>query len=145
MNGVQNGNKPIFLLLMISVLMVCINCRQEKEGIENVTIYYLPPFTNVITPVSCDYFDKDFSYLKKKVTFSDTSILNNFEKHLINLTISDSSYIIDIRIKCLIKKHNQKMDTICFGEYFGIIYNGILMNNDSSFLNFIKKEIHYNE
>lgn len=145
MIGVQTGIRFIILLFMGTIVLFCINCSSRKEAIEHITINYLPPVTNVITLVSCDYFDKDFSYLKKEVVLDESSFLNNFEKHLINLDDSDSSYIIDVRIKCLIKRDDQNIDTLCFGEYFGIVYNGILMNNNVSFLDFIKNEIHYYE
>lgn len=47
----------------------------------------------------------------------------------------------DARIHFLVHT-GKKVDTICMGEYFGIVVNGVTKEDSDVFLNFIKKEIY---
>jgi hypothetical protein len=74
---------------------------------------------------------------------SDSIFLNIFFNEYNKLKISKEISNIDVRLKIFIHHNNKKVDTLCLGENYGIIKNGIKMNDSKVFLNLIKTKINY--
>ena len=71
------------------------------------------------------------SYLKK--------LLKSYDK----LTVSAENHNVDRRITMFLHQKNGVVDTLCLGENFGVVKNGILMNDSIEFLNLVKTGIGY--
>ncbi|MCS4433149.1 hypothetical protein NK987_02090 [Aquiflexum sp. XJ19-10] len=71
----------------------------------------------------------------------DQTFLNSFENELENLKEKSVYQPIDVRIKILID-YADKTDTLCLGEFFGVVYNGRSFEDNSRLLDLIKSNIY---
>ncbi len=136
----------------------CIN-KEEPEFINNhfernaskvnkneyLSVYFIQKGTTFPIRMDCNFTQDNGKYGDamhyKKI--SDSIFLNIFFSEYNKLKISKESSNIDIRLKIYIHFNNKKVDTLCLGENYGIIKNGIEMNDSKVFLNLIKNKIEY--
>ena len=71
---------------------------------------------------------KNKEYVQKIISYYSNLENNNEER-------------FDARIHFLVH-HEKKVDTICMGEYFGIVVNGVTKVDSKEFIDFIKEEIY---
>lgn len=127
----------MFVLFLSFALL---SCERESRAINKVRVTYLPEYTNVMVPVTCESIDFMLTFRDTKV-ISDKAFLTSLSKELQGLKANDSIRSIDIRIKILIDYSN-KTDTLCLGEFFDTILNGNLMEDNPRLLDLIKSEIY---
>jgi len=137
-----------YKLVLISVI-VFLSCNKNtlKEDIKNqdffVEFYYhnqgaLYPMRYACGKLKSGNTNSNLNYKKiegrefTEKVISYYSVLNNVNEER-----------FDARIHLLV--HTQKsVDTICMGEDFGVVVNGITKEDSKEFINFIKSEIYGN-
>jgi hypothetical protein len=133
-------NIGLFQMFVLFLSFALLSCERESRAINKVRVIYLPEYTNVMVPVTCESIDFMLTFRDTKV-ISDKAFLTSFSKELQGLKANDSVRSIDIRIKILIDYSN-KTDTLCLGEFFDTILNGNLMEDNPRLLELIKSEIY---
>ncbi|SIT17265.1 hypothetical protein SAMN05421761_1272 [Belliella pelovolcani] len=133
-------NFGLFQMFVLFLSFALLSCERESRAINKVRVTYLPEYTNVMVPVTCESIDFMLTFRDTKV-ISDKAFLTSLSKELQGLKANDSIRSIDIRIKILIDYSN-KTDTLCLGEFFDTILNGNLMEDNPRLLDLIKSEIY---
>ena len=133
-------NFGLFQMFVLFLSYVLFSCEGESREISKVRVTYLPEYTNVMVPVTCESIDFMLTFRDTKV-ISDKAFLTSLSKELQGLKAIDSVRSIDIRIKVLIDYSN-KTDTLCLGEFFDTMLNGELMEDNPKLLDLIKSKIY---
>jgi len=136
--------KKLFLLFIFFNL----SCKKEIVSYppKNLEIIYDKPGRLYPMRLGCgwpkniDSLNQDYKYLR---VYDKTSV-DKFIALLKECKKDTSDFGADVRIKILIHQ-GLKTDTLCLGENFGIIKNGVSMCNSNKLLNFVKKRINYYE
>ncbi len=136
--------KKLFLLLIIFNL----SCKNEiisypPENLEIISDKpgrHYPMRLGCSWPKSIDSLNRDFKYLR---VYDKTSV-DEFLRLLNECKKDTTDFGADVRIKILIHQ-GTKTDTLCLGENFGIIKNGVSLSNSKELVNFVKKRIKYYE
>src|SRR5690554_812341 len=115
----------LFPILVLSFSFLLLSCIGNNGEIKKIRVIYLPEYTTVMVPVTCESIDFMLTFRETKV-ISDKAFLDSLNKELQGLKTNDSLRSIDVRIKVLIEYSNQT-DTLCLGEFFDTILNGNLM------------------
>ena len=132
-------------LHLLFLLVLFINCSSDNLTIKKVHILSLPENMQGATSVGCDWTFFGHVDVMEDTLISNKKYISEFEKYFNNLKALDTfRYGPDVRIKCLVsyKQKDRIADTLCFGEFGGIVLNGQHMQNDSLFLEFIKKTVY---
>ncbi|WP_017732421.1 hypothetical protein [Nafulsella turpanensis] len=134
----QNKKKYLLYILVLAML----SCKSSKEDIEQVRVKFGPEETTVMVPVTCESIDYIFpdSLLKQK-TITDKRFLEKLGKELSSLEQASEERNVDIRMKLLID-YPKKTDTLCLGEFFNVVLNGKLMDDNPELLNLVKSEVY---
>jgi|SRR5690554_662131 len=133
-------NYSLFQMFVLFLSSVLFSCKGESREINRVRVTYLPEYTNVMVPVTCESIDIMLTFRNTKV-ISDKAFLTSLSTELQGLKANDSERSIDIRIKVLID-YSSKTDTLCLGEFFDTILNGNLMEDNPKLLDLIKSKIY---
>ena len=131
--------KQAINLLLLASFIIVFSCK--KTSIKYITVKNIPN-GNSTSRIHCDMLDGDWDVIEHSV-ITDTYVLSEFEKEYAKLIIQKDTFPLDMRIKLIIHFKNKNIDTLCTGEYFGIVKNGSSVKNDKDFINFIKKRIKY--
>ena len=155
-------NKRIIKYLLIPIFSFfnfsCIN-KEEPEFIKShyetkvskvykndyLSVYFIQKGTTFPVRMDCSFTQDDGKsgdamHYKR---ISDSIFLNIFFNEYNKLKISKEISNIDVRFKIFIHLNDKKVDTLCLGENYGIIKNGIEMNDSKVFLDIIKTKINY--
>ena len=136
----------ILSLLLIFSLLSCQTLvpgdANEDIDIESIKILYAPEGVDLNVPATCESVEYAFveGMLKEKV-FTEPSFIEAFSDYMQDLKRGSERYTPDVRIKCFIKR-SSATDTLCLGESFGAIYNGIPMSKYTTLLDYIKSHIY---
>ena len=136
--------KSVFLNIFIIGMLS--SCSIDNE-LKNVRIIYGPEYATVIVPISCSSIEYDLLGIERRI-ISENVFLQRVEIELKKLRI-DSEYnlstkSVDIRIKCFLD-YVAKTDTLCLGEFSGVIFNGELMKDSHTLLTLFKSNIYVNQ
>ena len=124
---------------MILIIVVSSSCSSPR--IKKIDLVYAPYDATVMIPVDCHNFDYIFSESKKMVVISDQAELNGFQEELERLKKESSDVNVDVRIKCIIQ-FEKRVDTLCLGQSFGTILNGITMVDNPNLYKLITDKIY---
>jgi len=121
--------------------------KKASKGYKSdyLSVYFIQKGTTFPVRMECNFTQDncksgDAMHYRK---VSDSIFLNIFFNEYNKLKISKELSNIDVRLKIFIHHNNKKVDTLCLGENYGIIKNGIKMNDSKVFLNLIKTKINY--
>ncbi|MQP51239.1 MULTISPECIES: hypothetical protein [unclassified Flavobacterium] len=121
--------------------------KKASKGYKNncLSVYFIQKGTTFPVRMDCNFTQDNGKYgdAMHYKRISDSIFLNIFLNEYNKLEISKESSNIDVRFKIFIHHNNKKVDTLCLGENYGIIKNGIKMNDSKVFLNLIKTKINY--
>lgn len=127
----------LFLLWFFS------SCSNEK-GIQEVRIVYAPENININVPATCSDFEFELIDVKRK-RISEKGFLRKVDDALgklkMDLENDFSTKSVDVRIRCFVD-YKEKTDTLCLGEYEGVILNGELMNDNQVLLDLLKSNLY---
>ncbi|MCF1753273.1 hypothetical protein [Mariniradius sediminis] len=135
--------RKIFMLtrsLFVLSIFTCLSCKNEFKEAVKLRVTFIQPFTTVMLPVDCRSIDRMLDYSKRK-QIVDQTFLKTFENELENLKEKRVYQPIDVRIKILID-YADNTDTLCLGEFFGVVYNGRSFEDDSRLLDLVKSKIY---
>lgn len=143
-----NFNKGKYVLIII-VSLILINCKKItsndnfKDNNCYVEFHYYNQGTHFPMRLAC-------GTLKSGNPNNGRNYKKLYDKIFVNKLVSYYSNLknakeerFDARIQFLVHLPN-KVDTICMGEYFGIVINGTTKEDSEEFINFVKKEIYSN-
>ena len=143
----KNFKKMNYTLILISIFTILSNCKRTSLNTNSDDINYYAEF---------HYYNQDANY---PMRFTCGSLKSNNPNNGRNYKkISDKVFMdklvsyytslenskderFDARIQFLVHLPN-KVDTICMGEYFGIVVNGVPKEDSEEFVNFVKNEIY---
>jgi hypothetical protein len=126
--------------LLISLLALFAYGCNQPSSIKEIRFKYTDKDVDVHIPVSCDGLDYSFPILHELIV-SDPIFLAQLEEYLKELTPCDKEIGADVRIKGFID-YGQKVDTLCLGEYFDVVYNNQMMNDHKELLDLVKSKLY---
>jgi hypothetical protein len=116
------------------------------NSLQELKIVFAPQYVNINYPATCSSFEFELIDIKRRV-ISEKAFLKMVAYEIERLERDNqnkpSSRSVDVRIRCLMNYGN-KVDTLCLGEYTGILLNGELMNDSQTLLDLLKSEIYNN-
>jgi len=130
--------KLINLFLIAIILLAC----EKKANIDYIEVRYLPTGVSTLSPFQCSMMDGDWDEILKTEINSDKFLIE-FEEEYNKLYDYKDTIPLDVRIKLIIHFKNNRIDTLCTGEYFGIIKNGKKQQNYKKIIELVKEEIDY--
>ena len=130
--------KFIYLLITATILMSC----EGKSNIDFIKVRYLPSEITPLLPFQCSMMDGDWDKILKTEIKNDKFLIK-FEKEYNKLYNYNDTIPLDIRIELIIHFKNNRIDTLCTGEYFGIVKNGKKQKNYKKVIEMVKEEINY--
>lgn len=140
MNMKSNYKLILINLLILGTFGSCSNDTRLKV----VKVIFGPEYATVNVPISCSSIEYDLIGIKKK-RIEDANFLKELENEVQNLKVdsenSVSDQTVDVRIKCFLE-YQSKVDTLCLGEFNGVIYNGKLMINNEGLIEMVKSNIY---
>ena len=135
--------KKMYLLskksIFFYIIIIAFACSDDQ--ITEIKVLYLPRGMTVMTPVDCSNIYIFSEHLQKGriKNLNDKIKIKNI---LGQLKPDSNANPVDARIKCFIEYGNNKTDTLCLGEFFGILLNGERMQDDSLLFRIIKSSIY---
>lgn len=115
-----------------------------QKSIEKVKfVYAATTGINTGIPISCvpHDFDVGLRDLDYKIV-RDSIFIGKFALLLEDLKPDTSVVYIDARIMAIVTyKQQMRKDTLCFGEFCGVDWNGTFMKDNPKLLSLVKKEI----
>lgn len=136
--------KVLFVLYsLFPVLVVSCSHLQKIEADEVEYIVFYAMIMNAETPFSIDSFER----LTQDQWIQDTTILdrvfiNNYISLINNLIPSGKDPRGDFRSASRIVMKNGDEHTLCFGEFFDIVYDGKMMTDDKRVFAFISEQVY---
>lgn len=141
-----NFNKMKYILIII-LSLILINCKKvtpnsnSKDNNYYVEFHYYNQDTHFPMRLAC-------GSLKSDNPNNGRNYKKLYDKEFVTKLVSYYSNLkntkeerFDARIQFLVHLPT-KVDTICMGEYFGIVVNGTTKEDSEEFINFVKKEIY---
>lgn len=106
---------------------------------------YGPPYATVIIPITCSSIEYDLLGVERKKV-SENDFLQKVEREVEKLVESDklATKSVDVRIKSFLD-YGDKTDTLCLGEFSGVILNGQLMEDNATLLELFKSNIYVDQ
>ena len=137
------NNHPVkaFLLLLLIFSASCTfdDKKVDCNDINNITIHFLPKEIDPVMPISdCNYIFK-YEPVLKNITINDRDIICELASIINNLKISTEEAYLDFRIMVLIENKNGEINHLCIGENDLIVYDGVLMKNETVLFSIIDK------
>lgn len=91
--------------------------------------------------IDCRWVQSSMYQNVKNIIIRDEDFNSEFDTYHSELNESDGIYPPDVRIRILYH-HGRETDTICMGEYFGIMVNGQQKEDSPKLLKLIKDRIY---
>lgn len=131
----------IVQLKALMVLALLLVVGREKAGeVERVKIVYLPEYSTFMVPVTCSSLEW-VSHLKKEKIVDNSRFTRLISDELKKLKPKEDRQYPDFRIKLMIK-YQDRVDTLCMGEFFDVALNGQTMEDSPELLATIKRRIY---
>lgn len=112
----------------------------DVNVVKRMRVDYLPRHTTTPVPISCSKISGMLD-VKKKTVLDGRKFIDKVTEELVSLKEIDEQDQVDVRIKVYIDYQN-RVDTLCLGEYFGTLLNGKLMEDNPKLLDLIKAKIY---
>lgn len=124
------------------ILLLLIGCT-DSNNIKGVRIFYLPQNLNVMIPISsCDEIFYHSDMLRDTIIY-DNIFIDKFNKAFSTLNVAmENDSVFDFRIRCEIKTNNDSIKVMCLGEFFDIVYDGSLYEDNSELLKLVKETVY---
>ena len=84
----------------------------------------------------------DWDEIRKTEIYNDRFLIK-FENEYNKLYDYKDTIPLDVRIRLVIHFKNRYIDTLCTGNYFGIVKNGKKQQNYKKIIELVKEEIDY--
>ena len=114
----------------------------KKSNIDHIEVRYLPAEISISTRFLCGSMGGDWDEIRKTEINSDKFLIK-FEKEYNKLYDYKDTIPLDVRIRLIIHFKNNRIDTLCTGDYFGIEKNGKVQKNYKKIIELVKEEINY--
>jgi hypothetical protein len=135
--------------IILSIILTCFSsCKNEEsfvdsKNVQQLKIAYLPKGINPDMAISnCDDIFEYPEVLLKDTTVTNPEFILTFISELNKLKKSNRSINYDFRIKCLIILKQGEKKEICFGEDHLIVFDGILMEDNTKLINQINLQLY---
>jgi len=130
--------KKIYILFVIFFISGC----QETPTVKDIRIAYIN--THIDLPHSLDcwsLFSIDTIFLSQ-IRIKDPKITKPIYSIVESLKVDTTCQNVDVRITCLIRYNNDRIaDTLCLGEKWGTVLNGVYVYDNEKLSKLIKKEL----
>ncbi len=129
----------IFALILIS-LTACHQERINENEVLEITFSVMPK--RVETPIGVyTYFD--LQHQGRDTCITDRKTIKEFVNLLNHLELEDEYYSIDLRCASILTMRTGRVVSFCFGENYGIVYNGCqIMADNQALFDFIDESIY---
>lgn len=127
-------------VISITVLLLCCaSCCKYESNLNAIKIRYFPPGTEFMEGIDDPAGMYGYDSVREKV-IRKKKFLYELELRLDELTpcSNQAELSIDMRMFCLIEDKNGVLHELCLGEYFGIKYDEIYMEDNAELLQLIK-------
>ena len=112
----------------------------DVNTVQGIRVDYLPQHTTAPVPVSCSKISGMLD-VKQEAVLNGRKFIGKVKEELVSLKEIYGCDQVDVRIKVYISYQN-RVDTLCLGEYFGTLLNGNLMEDNPKLLDLIKSKIY---
>ena len=128
--------------IVVTILFFSISSILLYPKVTKIKFVFTEIGVTVPVAVSCDPESFNWFNILDYKTVKDSIYISNFENLLMTLNPDTTNQSIDVRIMAIIS-HDDTIhkDTLCFGEFNGIDFNGILMQNNQELLKLVKQEV----
>lgn len=129
--------------LSILIIFIFFGCQQSKNELSGKIIYVKYGASSML-PSYCNNFPSDWSPESiDTLTIENPLDLEEILRKIRKIKVAkDSLQLLDIRVeKKLIIHHRDTVETVCMGQFDGLILNDRVMQNDTSFIYFINSLI----
>ncbi|MBN7811559.1 hypothetical protein J0A68_11400 [Algoriphagus sp. H41] len=124
-------------LMLLAFLLIG---REKVDEIERVKIAYLPEYSCFNVPVTCSSLEWVSGFNKEKIA-DDRRFTRLISDELKKLKPKEGRQYPDFRIKLMIK-YQDRVDTLCMGEFFDVTLNGQAMEDSPELLAIVKRRIY---
>lgn len=146
MHGTKMKLSRIFKCLSLSIIFtILLSCEDSKNN-KYINIHFIQSGTNFPVSMNCSFSgnenEQTGNLFYKKIT--DVSFINDFYKEYKSLQAdSENKNHPDNRIMAFVHYSDKKIDTLCFGESYGVMVNGVRMVDSPKLLPMLKDKINY--
>ncbi|TPV35994.1 hypothetical protein FJ651_03490 [Paucihalobacter ruber] len=130
---------------ILLVFITTVNCESSKNH-KYINVHFIQSGTTFPISMDCNFNgnenEQTGNLFYKKIT--DKSFIDRFYNEYESLKVSSvNKNHPDNRIMAFVHYNDKKTDTLCFGESYGIMINGIRMNDSEKLLKMLKDKIEY--
>ena len=134
-------NRFLLIFSVLSFLLSCHNSMIDANQVEQIVFYPIPKGTEYCASLSC--FRDVLRANGRDTVVVDQSDIREFCRLLNSLEFDEDLHSYDYRCGVILKMKSGAVNCYCFGESWGILYNGCrTMEDYQPIFDFIDKKIY---